>query len=526
MDQPLGAAVGNALEVLEALATVRGEGPPDFTELVLDACAHLLALSDLGIDSARAARAERAVADGSAEADVGRWIAAQGGTPTRPRSSGPGRPRGLGAGGGLRRAPRRDPGRHRRPPSRRRPPTKEDEIDHAVGIVCRRKRGDPVEAGEALAEVHAREAAAARRRREVLAAYALGDEPPPERRVLLEVIGLTRRPDHALTTDATSGRRGHRARRSSTTARRRRSLDASRRYLACADARAARGRDRPAALAPVLEGRRLERVEIADPRLTRPLDPRRRRGLRASASPRRPPRQVSDRSLRVGSRAARPPADDGLASGTSRAGKLSHDPLSPRGCQARRRLGRRLSRRAAVRHLAPARAGRGRAVSRRAARPGAARRAFTPRALAAKLARRRTPIKAAILDQRTRRRRREHLRRRGALARADPSAPRGRRASTRRGRALHRAIREALERGIARQGSTLSRLPAARRRPAGCRTSSRSTAGRASLRSLRHADREHPVAGRGTWYCPTCQALPTPRAARESPVAVEAQSSV
>src|SRR5256886_8101909 len=67
MDQPLGRAVGNALEVREAVAAVRGEGRPDLAELVLDASAHLLALSDLGVDRAEARRrAEQAVADGPA----------------------------------------------------------------------------------------------------------------------------------------------------------------------------------------------------------------------------------------------------------------------------------------------------------------------------------------------------------------------------------------------------------------------------------------------------------------------------
>ena len=67
MEQPLGAAVGNALEVREALDTVRGQGPRDFTELVLDACSRLLALSDLGLDVDEGRRlAEAAVADGSA----------------------------------------------------------------------------------------------------------------------------------------------------------------------------------------------------------------------------------------------------------------------------------------------------------------------------------------------------------------------------------------------------------------------------------------------------------------------------
>ncbi len=81
MDQPLGAAVGNALEVREARDTVRGHGPADFTELVLDACARLLAYSDLGIDETEGRRrAEAAVADGSADATWRRWIEAQGGT--------------------------------------------------------------------------------------------------------------------------------------------------------------------------------------------------------------------------------------------------------------------------------------------------------------------------------------------------------------------------------------------------------------------------------------------------------------
>jgi pyrimidine-nucleoside phosphorylase len=81
MDQPLGAAVGNALEVREARATVRGDGPPDFTELVLESCARLLALSDLGIGVEEGrSRAEAAVADGSADAVWARWIEAQGGT--------------------------------------------------------------------------------------------------------------------------------------------------------------------------------------------------------------------------------------------------------------------------------------------------------------------------------------------------------------------------------------------------------------------------------------------------------------
>jgi pyrimidine-nucleoside phosphorylase len=192
MDQPLGGAVGNALEIREALATVRGHGPPDFTELVLDACARLLALSDLGVDEAEGRRrAEAAVDDGSAEAAWRRWIEAQGGTADEGvlesapvvrevRAVRDGSVTRLGAIGIGNAALHLGAGRR----------TKEDEIDHAVGVVCLRKRGDRVDAGQTVAEVHARDDASAEQAvREVPDAYELGDEPPRPHSVLLEVIG-------------------------------------------------------------------------------------------------------------------------------------------------------------------------------------------------------------------------------------------------------------------------------------------------------------------------------------------------
>jgi thymidine phosphorylase len=66
---------------------------------------------------------------------------------------------------------------------------KEDAIDHAVGIVCAAKRGDRVEAGEPLAEVHARsDEAAARAVSEVTEAYRIGPEEPAPRSIVLDVI--------------------------------------------------------------------------------------------------------------------------------------------------------------------------------------------------------------------------------------------------------------------------------------------------------------------------------------------------
>jgi len=191
MDQPLGYAVGNALEIHESIATLRGDGPPDFTELVLGASAHLLALSDLEIGEEEGrARAEASVQDGTALAMYERWIAAQGGDPaeavlpTAPvvrevLAPAGGYVRGIGATDIGMAALRLGAGRQ----------TKDDTIDHAVGIRCLSKRGDAVTVGDVLAEVHARDDASAQQAEsEVLAAYELGDEAPPARPIVLETI--------------------------------------------------------------------------------------------------------------------------------------------------------------------------------------------------------------------------------------------------------------------------------------------------------------------------------------------------
>ncbi len=192
MDQPLGQAVGNALEIRETIATLRGDGPSDFTELVLDASAHLLALSDLGIDGEEGrVRAVAAVEDGSALAMYERWIAAQGGDPveaalpsapvvTEVHAGSDGFVRSIGAVDVGMAALRLGAGRQ----------TKDDTIDHAVGVRCLKKRGDAVAAGDLLAEVHARDEASAKSAEaEVLAAYELGNEPPRPRSIVLETIG-------------------------------------------------------------------------------------------------------------------------------------------------------------------------------------------------------------------------------------------------------------------------------------------------------------------------------------------------
>jgi pyrimidine-nucleoside phosphorylase len=181
MDEPLGRAVGNAVEVREAIDTLRGDGPPDLEALSLTIGGWMLVLggktasADNGVEQLR-----RLLRSGAALDKFEEMVAAQGGDPTVARD--PSRlpqapihlPVPAPAAGVVAAidalavgvaATRLGAGRVK----------KGDPIDPTVGITLRRKTGDAVARGDALATVHARTEEDARRGvADVAAAYAVG----------------------------------------------------------------------------------------------------------------------------------------------------------------------------------------------------------------------------------------------------------------------------------------------------------------------------------------------------------------
>ena len=186
MNQPLGCAVGNALEVREAIETLRGEGPADFREHCLHVAAHMLVLGEV-TESLAAARqvAEQSIADGSALAKFRQLVIAQGGDVSyvddpdklpkaalvevvaAPRS------------GTLEQVQARAVGEASVALGAGRA-KKGDPLDYAVGFVIHHKVGDKIKEGEPLFTVHAsdkkklEEAVAS-----VLAAHVFADHPVP-----------------------------------------------------------------------------------------------------------------------------------------------------------------------------------------------------------------------------------------------------------------------------------------------------------------------------------------------------------
>ena len=198
MRQPLGAAVGNALEVREAIATLTGGGPPDLWALTLELGSHLLEMSGLAPNTAAShAMLIRLRESGAGAEMLERLIEAQHGDPRVVRSpdllpAAPVvRPFTMDADGArwVEAADARGIGDAALELGAGRK-TKTDDVDPAVGIVLRARIGDRVEPGQPLADVHARGDAAAEHAFAALrAAFRLSPEPVAAADDAYETVG-------------------------------------------------------------------------------------------------------------------------------------------------------------------------------------------------------------------------------------------------------------------------------------------------------------------------------------------------
>ena len=192
MDAPLGRAVGNALEVVECLETLRGRGPDDLTEVVKRFATRALVLAGQAEDDAAAlSRVEQALSSGKAIETLGRMIERQGGNrrvvddyavlPSVAEREQYVAPRdgfvaavkasAIGRATGVLGAGRSNVG---------------DVIDPAVGVVLHAKPGTRVTRGQPLVEIHHRDGRGVDEALSICCgAFTIADEPPPARPVIL-----------------------------------------------------------------------------------------------------------------------------------------------------------------------------------------------------------------------------------------------------------------------------------------------------------------------------------------------------
>ena len=187
MDAPLGRAVGNAVEVAEALDVLGGGGPRDVRELAVAEASAMLDLA--GLDGSPGA-VEAALDDGRALATFRAMVRAQGGDPDAPLPVGPVLGVATAARDGfVRRLDARAVGMAawRLGAGRSRPG---EEVSAAAGAVCLARPGDFVQAGQPVVELRGADqdrcgAALA----ELSAAIGIGDEPPPVAPLIIDRIG-------------------------------------------------------------------------------------------------------------------------------------------------------------------------------------------------------------------------------------------------------------------------------------------------------------------------------------------------
>lgn len=194
MDVPLGNAIGNSLEVIEAINVLENKGPADLTAICTALSAHILSLAGYGDYDTCAAKASAAIKDGSALNKLAQMVELQGGAPDWvfdtshfPKASFCKEvcaqthgfifsvdTEGYGTASMLLGA-----GRSR----------KDDVIDHSAGIILQKKTGDYVKKGEAIAVLYTNsEASLARAEEKLLASTTVSPEKPQEKQLIFDVI--------------------------------------------------------------------------------------------------------------------------------------------------------------------------------------------------------------------------------------------------------------------------------------------------------------------------------------------------
>jgi len=196
MNQPLGYAVGNAVEVMEAAQTLQNVGPTDLTRLCLELAARMIYLGKVAASMEEARDiAQRRLLDGSGYRKLKDVIAAQGGNPqvldrfellpnargvreiTCPRS------------GFVSAIDAEDIGRACAALGAGRD-QQTDRVDPAVGIILEIKVGERVEAGSVLCRLYYTSEENLEEASQVVeGAFRISSQPPEERDIILEVVG-------------------------------------------------------------------------------------------------------------------------------------------------------------------------------------------------------------------------------------------------------------------------------------------------------------------------------------------------
>jgi len=196
MDQPLGFAIGNALEVEEAIVTLQGKGPADLTELCIALAAHMVVLGQQAssYDEARL-RVEECLRSGNALLKLQEFVEAQGGDGSivhdvsklpqasqqyEVKSQQSGYVNAIGAEQLGIAAMKLGAGRA----------TKDESIDHAVGIVLRKKVGDAVQQGEVLATLYVNSEVNEQSEPVIIVhdAYIISEQKPRLRPLLMAIV--------------------------------------------------------------------------------------------------------------------------------------------------------------------------------------------------------------------------------------------------------------------------------------------------------------------------------------------------